>query len=193
MAAVAEDCNRLSGSFATIISKVLFNSVEVASAARQLMSDAKRVATGSNQQREAALATAVAMDELTENMNQVSRSASETAAISETSSSLSTEGMKIVRSASAEMEQIAASVTQSARVVCALGDRSKAISGIVQTIREIADQTNLLALNAAIEAARAGDQGRGFAVVADEVRKLAERTSQATGEISHLILSLIHI
>ncbi|WP_291994509.1 methyl-accepting chemotaxis protein [Candidatus Accumulibacter sp. ACC003] len=190
IAAVASDFNRLIGSFATIVGKVLFNSVEVVSASKQLMGDANRVAAGSNQQRDAALATTTAMGELTENMNQVNQSASETATISETSNQLSTEGMRIVHSASAEMEQIAASVTQSAKVVCALGERSKAISGIVQTIREIADQTNLLALNAAIEAARAGDQGRGFAVVADEVRKLAERTSQATGEISQMIAAI---
>ena len=187
VAATAQAFNKLMASFSTIIGKVFFNSVEVARASALLIDEANTVATGSNQQRDAALATASAMNQLTGNMHEVSQNATATAQIAESASGLSAEGMDIVRDASAEMERIAASVTQSSEVVYALGERSKAISGIVQTIREIADQTNLLALNATIEAARAGEQGRGFAVVAEEVRKLAEQSETAAQQIKNLV------
>ncbi|GGX80950.1 hypothetical protein GCM10011290_05870 [Vogesella alkaliphila] len=82
------------------------------------------------------------------------------------------------------MREVVGEVSNTAELVGRMAERLREINAIAGVIRDIAGQTNLLALNAAIEAASVGETGRGFAVVADEVRKLAERTTEATHEIS---------
>lgn len=99
-------------------------------------------------------------------------------------------GEKLMNEAMNKMEHIENSVMSSANTVRILGENSKEISMIVDTIVSISDQTNLLALNAAIEAARAGDAGKGFAVVAEEVRKLAAESQSAAEQIQSKISSI---
>ena len=71
-----------------------------------------------------------------------------------------------------------------------LNGAAEKIGTIVQFINQIADQTNLLALNANIEASSSGEAGKGFSVVANEIKELAQRSSQATDEITQQVCSI---
>jgi len=85
------------------------------------------------------------------------------------------------------MNAIRETIQETSKRIKRLGESSQEIGNIVELISDIAEQTNILALNASIQASMAGEAGRGFAVVADEVRSLAERSVEATKEISAVI------
>lgn len=165
--------------------------------AKQLSESANALSTSTNasaisatQQSDAASTMASAVEQMTVSVSQMADNAKHVEALTAKSGQLAAEGGSVIHSASRDMTEIASTIHQTASIMGDLEQHSTNIASIVQVIKEVADQTNLLALNAAIEAARAGEQGRGFAVVADEVRKLAERTSQATGQITEKIKSI---
>ena len=163
------------------------SSEQSAQAANQVAASITDVANGANKQLIAANEASEVVSQMSASIQQVAANTNLVAEQSSQAAGKAKEGGASVEKAVAQMVRVEETVNASAEVVAKLGERSKEIGQIVDTISGIAGQTNLLALNAAIEAARAGEQGRGFAVVAEEVRKLAEQSQEAAGRIASMI------
>ncbi|MEH7214262.1 methyl-accepting chemotaxis protein [Priestia megaterium] len=181
-------------SVGNISSTVAASSEELSASAEQnnsaiehISSITEKLASGSNHQVNQIQESSTIIHRITnqtsevvENVEQITKRALDTAAISNS-------GTATVETAAKQMKSINENVTELSSVFQGLSEHSAKISQINEVITTIADQTNLLALNAAIEAARAGDHGKGFAVVASEVRKLAEGSSNSANQIKDLV------
>lgn len=168
------------------------NKIEAASDASNLSSiqiaaAVEQVAQGATAQTVAATESVTSMNELSEKINVIENVIEQSSvAIFETQrvSQGATEIIKILNEKSNTNKDISLKIVND---IQNLNSNMKKIKNIMKVVVEIAEQTNLLSLNAAIEAARAGEAGRGFAVVASEIGKLAEKTKNASVNISHIV------
>lgn len=176
-----------SAKLATSSEEMRMSAEQSAQAANQVATAITDVAAGASLQLNVVDTTTQIVEQMSMGTQKIATDAEEVAVIAEKTSKSAQDGGKTVDEAKRQMASIERTVGDSAKVVAKLGENSKEIGQIVDTISAIASQTNLLALNAAIEAARAGEQGRGFAVVAEEVRKLAEQSQEASKHIAQLI------
>jgi len=146
------------------------------------------IATGAQRQTKAVEEAKQVLDQrLAKAIHGVDEAAKQNAQVATEVSAAAESGQVAVHRTIEGIQAIAQATEQVATRVNEMGERSRQIGQIVETINAISERTNLLALNAAIEAARAGEHGKGFAVVADEVRKLAEQSTRSTSEIATII------
>jgi twitching motility protein PilJ len=188
--AIADSVNYTVEELRNLVARINSTAEQVNEASSAAQMTASSLQAASDQQSREIRETGEAVLRMAQQINDVSARASESVHVARQSVKVSQEGGRAVQNAISGMNSIRDQIQDTAKRIKRLGESSQEVGEIVELISDITEQTNVLALNAAIQAASAGEAGRGFTVVAEEVQRLAERSAEATKQISALIKTI---
>ena len=188
--AIADSVNYTVEELRSLVSRINTTAELVNDASSKAQITAASLQSASEQQSREISETGEAVLRMAQQINEVSSRAAESVKVARQSLSASQEGSRAVNHAIGGMNVIRDQIQETAKRIKRLGESSQEIGEIVEMISDLTEQTNTLALNAAIQAASAGEAGRGFTIVAEEVQRLAERSAEATKQISGLIKTI---
>ena len=188
--AIADSVNYTVEELRNLVTSVQSTAAKVARTTAEVDLTSTELLAASNEQMNEIQATGKSVLEMAVRINTVSTQAQESAAVARQSLVAADSGLKAVQNAIGGMNAIRDQIQETSKRIKRLGESSQEIGEITELISDITEQTNVLALNAAIQAASAGEAGRGFSVVAEEVQRLAERSADATRQITALVRAI---
>ncbi|MBP3569928.1 MAG: hypothetical protein J6K04_12280 [Lachnospiraceae bacterium] len=191
MMAMKDNASQTSNVLYSTVSRLSEISESSLKANQSIAKETENLLTGSMENTGAVEYADQRMQDITVQLTELSEMNHRTAQLTDRIGQNIIENQKRMDDATANMNQIHKSTGECEQIIRTLGEESKEIIGIVQTITGISSRTNILALNASIEAARAGEQGKGFAVVAEEIQKLAEQTKKAVENIGAIVTEVV--
>ena len=187
---LAKSVQKVNFDLGQLIGDVKLSARRLAKTGQRVSMVSRMTSEGVKSQKEETMLASETVMQITQSLDEAVVASKNAVAVADTITSRASDAKQVIKQTIASIHALAEEVNSSAGLIQELEQESNDIRNVTKMISDIANQTNLLALNAAIEAARAGEGGRGFAVVADEVRKLAQRTQEATIEISQKIEAL---